>query len=138
MLNMIVFLDDFTVENGATWLMWGGHREESKPSEDEFFGRGIYAPRASQITGRAGSVLMFNSNLWHAAGANRTNWPRRSVTPLFARPFIKPGFDYCRAIDVEPYSEWIKQLLGYYSRIPSTYDEWYQPLEKRMYRSNQG
>jgi hypothetical protein len=29
-------------------------------------------------------------------------------------------------------------VLGYNARVPATLDEWYQPPERRMYRSDQG
>jgi ectoine hydroxylase-related dioxygenase (phytanoyl-CoA dioxygenase family) len=133
MLNTIVMLDDFTEDNGATWLMQGGHIWDTLPSE------GLFESQAFQITGAAGSVVVFNSNMWHRAGENKTDYPRRSVTPLFSRPFIKQGYDYCRALgDVRIYSPWLQQLLGYYSRTPQTLTDWYQPPEKRFYRNDQG
>jgi hypothetical protein len=35
-------------------------------------------------------------------------------------------------------SELQRQVLGYYSRIPATLEEWYQPPQRRMYRPGQG
>ncbi|MFN5993306.1 MAG: phytanoyl-CoA dioxygenase, partial [Betaproteobacteria bacterium] len=87
------------------------------------------------------SILFFDSNLWHAGGDNNTDKPRRSVTPMFCKPFIKPQFDYPRALGYDKgdsFSAYLKQVLGYNSRIPSTLDEWYQPPEHRMYKSDQG
>lgn len=131
MLNTIVMLDNFTEDNGATWLMESGHDLPDQPTERQFNND------AFQITGKAGSVVMFNSNMWHRAGENKTDHPRRSVTPLFSRPFIKQGYDYCRALgDVRIHSPWIQQLLGYYSRTPQTLTDWYQPPEKRFYRND--
>lgn len=140
MLNTIVMLDDFTTDNGATWLMWGGHTEKNRPSEKQFYGGDNWTSRAIQATAPSGSIIMFNSNLWHAAGENKTDKPRRSITPIFSKPFIKQGFDYCRSVGedyLNSQSEWVKQLFGYYSRVPSNYDEWYQPIEKRFYRMDQ-
>lgn len=135
MLNTLVMLDDFTPDNGSTWLMTGSHTHAAKPSEEEFM------DKAEQAIGPKGSVLLFNSNLWHRGGNNNTDHQRRSVTPMYTKPFFKPQFDYCRAIgyeNVEKMSEHTKQVLGYYSRIPASLDEWYQPPEKRTYRPDQG
>lgn len=131
MLNTIVMLDEFSDENGATLLMNKGHHYGDKPLE------GIFNKHSFKIRGGAGSVVLFNSNLWHRAGINITDKPRRSVTPMFTRPFYKPQFDYTQFIKPD-HSIWIKQLLGHYSRIPKTLDEWYQKPEKRFYRKNQG
>lgn len=131
MLNTIVMLDDFTCDNGATWLMHRGHEWSDKPTDEEF------DRQAFQITGKAGDVVMFNSNLWHKAGDNKTDKPRRSLTPMFSRPFIKQQFDYTQFCD-ETSSPWIKQVLGWNARTPKTLQEWYQPKENRMYKDTQG
>lgn len=135
MLNSIVTLDDFSVDNGATWLMVEGHKYPNKPTQEEFKAKAI------QAIAPAGSVIVFNSNMWHCAGENKTSKPRRSVTPMFSKPFIKPGFDYCRSLGEDAmlgHTEWLKQILGYNSRIPAAHDEWYRKPEDRFYRGDQG
>ncbi|HWB12525.1 MAG TPA: phytanoyl-CoA dioxygenase family protein [Pirellulales bacterium] len=135
MLNLLIMLDDFTVANGATFLLSGSHKFPERPSEADFF------RLADRATGPAGSLLLFDSNLWHAAGVNSTDMPRRALTLTFTAPFRKPQFDYPRALGydrAESLSEQCQQILGYFSRVPATLDEWYQPPERRLYRSNQG
>lgn len=131
MMNTLLFLDDFTKENGATWLMDGGHLYKGKPSEDEF------NKYAFQIIGKAGSIAVWNSNLWHKAGVNNTDKYRRSVTPELTRPFMKQGYGYSQFVDDDT-PEYLRQLLGYYSRTPATLQDWYKNPEERFYRSNQG
>jgi hypothetical protein len=136
LLNTLLMLDDFTVRNGATMMMTGSHRDcPSRPSDAAF------SARAEPATGRSGSLLVFDSNLWHRAGANTTARPRRSVTPMFSRPFVKPQFDHPRALGYErmdSLSELQRQVLGYYARVPATLEEWYQPPQRRMYRTGLG
>lgn len=136
LLNTLVMLDDFTKDNGATYLMTGSHRTHpTAPTEEEFH------QVAEQAVGKAGSVLTFNSNLWHRAGINITNLQRRSVTPMYCKPFMKQQYDYTRALGyakVAGYSEWLKQVLGYKARVPASLSEWYQPKENRMYQADQG
>jgi hypothetical protein len=134
-LNTLIMLDDFTAENGATFLMSGSHKKAQKPTKEEFYAV------AKQAIGQAGSILMFNSNVWHAGGANNTDKPRRSVTPMYSKPFLKQQYDYPRALGYDQgdkFSAHLRQIIGYNSRIPATLDEWYQPPEKRMYRPGQG
>lgn len=133
--NTLVMLDDFTKDNGATYLLSGSHHLKDKPDEAYFYAH------AEQMTAPAGSVLVFDSNIWHAGGDNRTDRLRRSVTPMYSRPFIKQQFDYPRAIGYEAretLSENMRQIIGYNSRVPMCLHEWYQPPEKRMYKGNQG
>jgi len=134
LLNTLVMLDDFTADNGATFMGTGTHKRPERMQDAEFYAR------ASRAIGTAGSVLVFNSNVWHAGGDNLTANPRRSVTPMFCRPFIKPQFDYPRALGYErtDWSAHLRQLLGYNARIPASLDEWYQPPNKRMYLPDQG
>lgn len=136
LLNTLVMFDDFTAENGATWLMTGSHKTHPELPDEQAF-----HAVAEQAIAKAGSVLVFNSNLWHRAGKNITDHPRRSVTPMYCKPFIKQQYDYSRALgyeNVKDYSSWLKQILGFNARIPATLSEWYQPKEKRMYQPDQG
>src|SRR6185437_3022800 len=42
-------------------------------------------PGEVQITGRAGTVVVFNSHLWHGGTQNRSDRPRRALHCLFTR-----------------------------------------------------
>jgi phytanoyl-CoA dioxygenase PhyH len=133
--QLLVMLDDFTEENGATYLLSGSHRLSEKPPDDLFFRDAVRA------VAPAGSIVAFNSNLWHAAGVNRTLRPRRALTLVFTRPFIKQQFDYPRALGDDraaSFSPVLRQLLGYNARVPASLDEWYQVPEKRLYKRDQG
>ncbi|SEK48946.1 Ectoine hydroxylase-related dioxygenase, phytanoyl-CoA dioxygenase (PhyH) family [Halomonas daqiaonensis] len=134
-LNMIVMLDDFTVENGATQVLPGSHHKEQKPTDEEF------GASCVPITGPAGSVVFFNSYLWHRGGQNRTNDSRVALTSGFTRPFFKPQVDYARMLGEEygrNLSPLTRQLLGYNSRVPVSLDEWYRPDGARFYQKGQG
>ena len=135
MVQLLVMLDDFTEENGATYFLSGSHRLRDKPADDAFF------RDAARAVGPAGSMVVFDSNLWHAAGVNRSNRPRRALTLAFTRPFIKQQLDYARALGYEragSLSPRLRQVLGYNARVPVSLDEWYQPPERRMYKRDQG
>jgi len=135
MVQLLVMLDDFSEENGATYLLSGSHRSRERPPDDAFF------RDAARAIGPAGSIVVFNSNLWHAAGVNRSDRPRRALTLAFTRPFIKQQLDYARALGYErgdSLSPTLRQVLGYNARVPVSLDEWYQPPEKRMYQRDQG
>jgi len=92
---MLIMLDDFTLENGATYLLAKSHLKDEKPTEAMFY------EKSDRVVGKKGDVLFFNSNLWHAAGINTTNQERRAITITFTKPFMKQQLDYSRAIGYE-------------------------------------
>lgn len=135
MAQALVLLDDFTVDNGATLFLPGSQNAAEKPDES------VFEHNARKALGSAGSIYLFDSRIWHAAGINRTAQPRRCLTITFTRSYFKPQFDYCRVLGDDfcrSQSPAVQQLLGWYARTPSTLHEWYQPEGQRFYRKNQG
>ncbi len=135
MINMLVMLDDFELANGATHVMTGSHRSAAKPSDADFYAR------SDRVVGKSGSVVLFDSHLWHAAGENHSDNPRRALTLTFTPPYIKQQLDYPRLLGYEygdAVSANLRQVLGYNARVPTSLDEWYQPPDKRLYRPGQG
>lgn len=135
MLNMLVMVDAFTLENGATHVLSGSQREPAKPDTERFW------TASDRLVGAAGSVVLFDSNLWHAAGSNLSAAPRAALTLSFSRPFVKQQMDYPRFLG-EAYgraaSPALRQLLGYEAMTPTSYEEFYRPRERRLYRDDQG
>jgi ectoine hydroxylase-related dioxygenase (phytanoyl-CoA dioxygenase family) len=134
MLNCLIMVDDFTIENGGTYLLPKSHLERRKPTDDEFF------ERAVQAVGSGGDILVFNANVWHASAPNTTNLDRRALPFTISRSFMKQLLDYPRAIGYDKmntFTEKMQQLLGYHSRVPSSLEEWYQPEDLRFYKKNQ-
>lgn len=135
MVQAVVMLDEFTVENGATLLLPGSQHSPDFPGEEAFDAGCLHAVAPE------GSIMLFDSRMWHAAGVNLTDQPRRCLTLSFSRAFVKPQFDYCRALGEEFCSSRrteMQQLLGWHSRVPSTLQEWYRPEAERFYRKGQG
>lgn len=134
MINCLVMVDDFTVENGGTYLLAKSHLEKRKPSDEEFF------TNADQATGKRGDILIFNANVWHSSAPNKTQDHRRAIPITISKSFMKQLLDYPRAIGydrIEEFDYEFQQLLGYHSRVPASLDEWYQPEDKRYYKKDQ-
>jgi ectoine hydroxylase-related dioxygenase (phytanoyl-CoA dioxygenase family) len=135
MIQMIVLLDDFTLENGATYLLSGSHKVDVRPDDEYFY------KHADRAIAKKGSIILFDSNLWHAAGKNYTDKPRRVLTLSFTKPYFKPQFDFPRFLGYEfgqSLSENLRQVIGYNARIPANLYEFYQPAHLRMYQPGQG
>jgi len=134
MINCLLMIDDFTIENGGTYLLPYSHLEERKPDDAEFFSKAI------QATGKRGDLLIFDSNVWHSSAPNTTQGHRKAVPITITKSFMKQLLDYPRAIGYDKMDDFnleLQQLLGYHSRVPASLDEWYQPEDKRFYKKGQ-
>jgi ectoine hydroxylase-related dioxygenase (phytanoyl-CoA dioxygenase family) len=134
-INTFFAIDDFTSTNGATFFVPGTHQKEGRPADwylDE---------HAVSAECPAGSMLVFDSTLWHAAGDNTSGRDRLAANQQFTRSYVKPQVDYVRALGdevVETQRDRTQQLLGWYTRVVTSLDDFYQPAEGRLYRSGQG
>jgi hypothetical protein len=79
------FLDPFTAHNGATRLLPGSHI--SRPLESGFTEAGLHTVPGSEVPvvgevlalGASGTLLLRQASLFHGAGRNTTDGPRRSA-----------------------------------------------------------
>jgi ectoine hydroxylase-related dioxygenase (phytanoyl-CoA dioxygenase family) len=134
-VNTLLTLDDFSAENGGTIIVAGTHQRAERPDD------GFLEAAAEHVECPAGSAIVFDSTLWHAAGLNRSTRDRVAINEQFTRSFIKQQVDYVRALGdqvVERQSPRTQQLLGWYTRVVTSLDEYYQPAERRLYRAGQG
>jgi ectoine hydroxylase-related dioxygenase (phytanoyl-CoA dioxygenase family) len=82
--NSIWLLDDFTEDNGATRVVPGSHRL-TVSVRDVMPDPAAAHPGEVKLTGPAGTVVVFNSHLWHGGSLNRTSRQRRAVHSYFTR-----------------------------------------------------
>jgi len=133
-LNMLVMLDDFTLENGATKVLEGSHHIQAMPSET------LFDSHATSLTGKAGDIVLFNSSLAHKGAPNQSSGPRRALTLCFGRPFMKPQMDWQSFIPLETQAHLTplgRQLLGFNARMPKNLDEYYQPMDNWTFKADQ-
>jgi ectoine hydroxylase-related dioxygenase (phytanoyl-CoA dioxygenase family) len=100
--NSIWLLDDFTPENGATRVVPGSHRRGTMPG-DEMANPGDEHPDQIQLTGKAGTVVVFNGHLWHGGTQNRTDKPRRAMHSYFALRHLPQQLDQQTYLRPETY-----------------------------------
>jgi ectoine hydroxylase-related dioxygenase (phytanoyl-CoA dioxygenase family) len=134
-VNTLLALDDFPKENGGTIVVPGTHQRPERP-DDRFL-----EAAAESVECPAGSAIVFDSTLWHAAGVNRSGHDRSGINQQFTRSFLKQQVDYVRALGddlVGRQPDRVQQLLGWYTRVVTSLDEYYQPAEHRLYRAGQG
>ena len=127
-------LDDFTLENGATYYLKGSHKKESLPDENKFF------ENADRLICKAGDMVVLDALLQHAAGVNKTNTIRHALTMNFCRSYMRQRFDFCRMVDesfIQSLGEDGRRLMGWNVRVPTSLDEFYLPEEERLYKPGQ-
>lgn len=82
--NSIWLLDDFTVENGATRVVPGSHLRAQAP-RDVLDDPTQTVAGEILVTGSAGTVVVFNSHIWHGGTMNRRAKPRGAMHMAFVR-----------------------------------------------------
>lgn len=82
--NTLWMLDDFTVDNGGTRVVPGSHRWGKLPQEAL---GDPYAPHPQEVivTGKAGTVVVFNSHTWHGGTANHSADRRLCLHGFYVR-----------------------------------------------------
>jgi ectoine hydroxylase-related dioxygenase (phytanoyl-CoA dioxygenase family) len=134
-VNVFFAVDAFSAENGGTVVVPGTHQRADAPDAS------YMNAHAVAIECPPGSMLVFDSTLWHASGINRSGADRLAINHQFTRSFIKQQIDYVRALGdatVLAQKPRTQQLLGWYTRLPTSLDEYYRSPEERLYRSGQG
>ena len=134
-VNLFFAIDEFTESNGATIVVPGTHQQPERPPAAYLEANQV------AVVCPAGSMLLFDSTLWHAAGANVSGRDRLAINHQFTRSFFKQQMDYVRALGdarVLEQKPRTQQLLGWYTRTPTSLDEYYRPPEARLYRARQG
>lgn len=130
-LGCLICVNDFTKENGGTWVLPFSHNQAEEPLEEYFYKHAI------QIEAKAGSVFYFSLRLWHAGGFNASDQWRNSLGIGMIKPYFKQRIDLPRAIPerfTTQMSDLVKQKLGYFAQPPKSLDEFYAPLEQRTYK----
>ena len=90
--NSIWLIDDFTQANGPTRVVPGSHRSAQLPREVMADPFGPH-PGEVKVLGEAGTVVIFNSHLWHGGTRNVTDRPRRALHSYFCRRGLKQQLD---------------------------------------------
>ena len=134
-LGVIIALDEFTEDNGATYFLPGSFERVDAPSDEEFFAG------AERVFPGRGDIVVFNARTFHYGGVNNTDQDRHALTINACRSYMRQRFDYPRMITDEvasTFSPTLRRVLGFDVRVPTSIEEYYLPEEQRLYKANQG
>ena len=93
-ITALWMLSDFSPENGGTWVVPRSHRDLRNPRshldprnppemhDDIPINQSI--PGEIQLEGKAGSVVMIDSRIWHTAGNNPSDEPRVTMLTRYS------------------------------------------------------
>jgi ectoine hydroxylase-related dioxygenase (phytanoyl-CoA dioxygenase family) len=109
-MNFAWLLDDYTSDNGATEVVPRSHLagDDAEPSDLQAYAEPVIAP--------AGTLMVFESRLWHRTGCNRSAKPRAALFGWYTRPIYRTQENWFLSLDddvVEAASEDLLVLLGY-------------------------
>lgn len=126
-INALVVIDGFSEQTGGTQVLPFSHRSEKLPS-DAYIQENLHT-----VTAAAGSVIVFDSMLYHRAGANTSKAVRRAVNLLYTVPIIKQQYDLPRALGLrQELSPDLLRLLGYSSQVPLDDRSWRRARAERL------
>ena len=134
-INVLLTFTDLTEDSEGFYVVPKSQQKSTVFTQD------YCKDHAVPVVCPAGSALIFDSTLWHSAGPNYSSQNWIGVNHQFTRAFIKQQIDYVRALGndvIEKQVPRTQQLLGWYSRVVTSLDEYYQPENKRLYRKGQG
>jgi ectoine hydroxylase-related dioxygenase (phytanoyl-CoA dioxygenase family) len=130
-IGATILLDDFTESNGATYFLPYSQGQSIEPNPEYFY------QNSFRLIEKAGSICFFNARLWHSGGRNLTSQWRHALTINMCRPWMKQRIDIPRAMsntDISTISSVAKQKLGFFAQVPSSYQEYYSPIENRKFK----
>jgi ectoine hydroxylase-related dioxygenase (phytanoyl-CoA dioxygenase family) len=107
-ISALVCLEDFSPETGGTAFLPGSHKFERFPA-DALVSRFAVTPVLP-----AGSMILFDSMIFHRAGVNRSGRMRRAVNHVLGAPILAQQVDIPAMLDrPAPADPWLAGYLGY-------------------------
>jgi ectoine hydroxylase-related dioxygenase (phytanoyl-CoA dioxygenase family) len=112
----LLCLDDFTPQNGSTFVWPFSH----KSGRDPRYYRDKPIEGGLQVTAPRGSVIYILGQTWHDVGPNLDGSNRWGIVAYYQRWWVKPDFDFTQC-GPKIYSQLTnrqKQLMGFTTRPP--------------------
>ncbi len=107
-ISALFCLEDFTEETGGTQFVAGSHKIEAMPSE------ALLRSTAETPHALSGSIVLFDSMVFHRAGINRSNRVRRAINHVIGAPIMGQVIDIPRMLGSNvPIEPFVAGYLGY-------------------------
>lgn len=118
--NVYCCIDDFNNQTGGTHVLPFSHQFNSAPSIR------YMEKNAFQVIAPAGSVILFNSMIFHKAGYNKsTDKIRRGVNQMYVKPIISQQIDLPDFLNGKyADDDFLSMLFGYKSQLAKSVSEY--------------
>jgi ectoine hydroxylase-related dioxygenase (phytanoyl-CoA dioxygenase family) len=118
-ISALFCVDDFCEATGGTYLLPASHKIETFPSPD-------YVLRhQTGVTAAPGSMIIFDSMVFHRSGDNRSGRPRRAINHIYTLPLIKQQISLPRMLQGKFSDDpFLSKFLGYESETAETAQSW--------------
>jgi ectoine hydroxylase-related dioxygenase (phytanoyl-CoA dioxygenase family) len=121
-VNALFCVDDFTPDNGATFVLPASHRVSNFPSTK-------YIQRnALQVVARAGQYLILDCMLFHSGGFNHSDMERRAVNHVYSIPYFKQQIKLTELLNNVDVKSDQKELFGFGFEEPSSIEQYLSRL----------
>jgi ectoine hydroxylase-related dioxygenase (phytanoyl-CoA dioxygenase family) len=115
----LLCVDDFNPTTGGTFGLPGSHRHEEFPS-DAFVRRHEQA-----MTAPAGTFLVMDAMMFHRAGRNSSDRPRRGINHLIGLPFLSQQIDLPSMLNgAHAEDPFLSRYLGYRWAPAASVEAW--------------
>ncbi|WP_295543114.1 phytanoyl-CoA dioxygenase family protein [uncultured Thiohalocapsa sp.] len=122
-INALFCVDDFTLENGSTFVLPASHLSINYPSES-------YIQRnALQIEAKAGQYILLDCMLFHSGGFNRSGADRRAVNQVYTIPYFKQQIKLPTLLNKGSLSAEEQELFGFFFQEPTSIQQY---LDRRI------
>jgi ectoine hydroxylase-related dioxygenase (phytanoyl-CoA dioxygenase family) len=120
-ISALFCIDPFSQETGGTQVLPASHKTEKFPSPDYIRSHGTV------VNATAGSVLVFDSMMFHRGGLNTSPNVRRAINHMYTLPFVKPQISFPRVLDGKFSDDaFLRKFLGYESEPGENVPQWRQ------------
>ena len=133
-VNTFLAIDEFTIENGATLLVPGSHQRAEAPDREEMEAGGT-GPVPRRLDGRLRLDALARRRAESLGPRSAGDQPAVHALVHQAADRLRPR---ARRGDGDTPRAAHPQLLGWYTRVVTSLDEYYRSPEERLYRSGQG
>jgi ectoine hydroxylase-related dioxygenase (phytanoyl-CoA dioxygenase family) len=123
-VNALFCVDDFTLENGSTFVLPASHKTVNYPS-DTYIRR-----NALQVEAKAGQYILLDCMLFHSGGFNRTDKERRAINHVYTIPYFKQQIKIADNIDAEKLTPAERDILGLNYQEPLSIEQYLSTRDK--------
>jgi len=126
-VNAFYCMSDFTAENGATFVLPFSHKIEKFPSKR------YVEENQIQMIAPKGSVVLFDSMVFHRASFNSTSNVRYGINNMFVVPILKQQINMAKHANLSQFDDKARKLIGIsYQLEENVYDYRLRKLEKHV------